>query len=121
MIDESLAETAENGDATDSCRLLGRRQAEELDQELRREESRQRDRRLAELADEPGRRPPGNRHRQADDEASLRIIQLETRLGELGTYVRTIHESRPWRAASPDEVIFLMNAPRDRSGGAPGR
>ena len=82
-----------DGEATDCCRRLGRRKAEELDLELRREESRHRRQRLAELADEPG-----GLHQRTDDETSLRVIQLETRLGELGAYVRAIHESRPWRA-----------------------
>lgn len=101
MTDESKG-ADENVEATlDSCRRLGRRKAEELDLELRRKESRQRGRRLRSLADEPG-----GRHRRADDEASLRIIQLETRLGELGAYVRAIHESRPWRAVQWVRRLF---------------
>lgn len=79
-------------DALESSRRLGRRKAEELDLELRRQEYEQRRQRLAELA----ARPAAGRFE--DEEAALRVVQLETRLGELGAYVRAIHESRPWRA-----------------------
>ena len=99
---KDAADAAVDGEATlDSCRQLGSRKAEELDLELRREESRARERRLAELADEPG-----GQFRWADDEASLRVIQLETRLGELGAYLRAIHESRPWRTVQWVRRLF---------------
>ncbi len=75
------------------ARKLGREQAESFDLRLREAETRQREERLAEAA----WRPRSARQAWDDEDASLKVVQLESRLSELSAYVRAVDNSLPWR------------------------
>ncbi len=84
---------AEDNSTLALARRLGREQGESFDLRLRDIESRQREERLAEAA----WRPRSAREAWDDEDASLKVVQLESRLSELSTYVRAVDESLPWR------------------------
>lgn len=75
------------------ARELGRRDAEDFVLGLERREQQEREDRLARLAWKPGRR----QEEWDDEDARLRVVQLEGRVHELNLYVQAVENSAPWR------------------------
>lgn len=84
------------------ARELGRREAETFVLRLERQEQQERETRLARLAWKPHRRG----EEWADEEAGLRVVQLEGRIQELNSYVQAVENSTPWRVIQWGRRLF---------------
>lgn len=85
--------SARQEDRLRRARERGRREAEDFVLGLERREQQERETRLARLAWKPRRRDED----WADEEAGLRVVQLEARIHELNRYVQAVESSTPWR------------------------
>ncbi|MEM7588540.1 MAG: hypothetical protein AAF560_34445, partial [Acidobacteriota bacterium] len=79
----TASSSASERDALAAARHLGQERAEAFDLRLREREAGEREQRLAEAA----WRPRNARQSLDEEEASLKVVQLESRLSELSAYV----------------------------------